>query len=640
MKELLAKPVMFISNDELSALCIYLNDEYRKGCPLVSDNEFDDIYLAELKFRQPNHPLLTHPQPENFGVESTQVDVSDRIKHAIPMLSTNKAYSVDEVSNFVARCEAAAIEAGVEPSSLTYRLSAKLDGIAGKLLNSGTLLVTRGDGVVGNNISHLLENGLVIMGDGSKDSVGEIVMEQAYFDANLADKFAHPRNVVAGIAASRNINEFALKALKDGAVRLVIYRDMPVKTVDKETLIQHIDLFSEKFKEYTQYPTDGLVIEITDEATKAVLGSTSHHNNWMLAKKNHGETAIVEVKEVRYQVGRTGRLTPVVEFASVFLSGCSIERATGHHVRNILANKIAIGAKIEIVRSGEVVPSCLRVVSVSDNEPVDPISCPYCGHKVEWVESNSGELPLFKECQNPNCSAQAVTTIMYHFKTLKADLFGEKTVEKLVDGGHVKIEDIYHLTIDEIQKCGLGAGQAANLISEIERIKSSEIADNLILASLGIHKLGRGQASKMLEHHTIADIASNGITAKELIKIAGFGKLISISISDSINEQLLRLNFLIGQFSKIVDTKSSVPIDTNGVLSGLNVVFTGAMESGSRDEMKARAKQLGANVQSSVNGKTNYLICGNKVGAKKIQEAEAKGAKMISEHEYLIMINK
>ena len=128
--------------------------------------------------------------------------------------------------------------------------------------------------------------------------------------------------------------------------------------------------------------------------------------------------------------------------------------------------------------------------------------------------------------------------------------------------------------------------------------------------------------------------------AKELIKIAGFGKLISTSISDSINEQLLRLNFLIGQFSKIVDTKSSAPIDMNGVLSGLNVVFTGSMESGSRDEMKTMAKQLGANVQSSVNGKTNYLICGNKVGAKKIQEAEAKGAKMISEHEYLSMINK
>ncbi|WIH21888.1 BRCT domain-containing protein [Photobacterium damselae] len=638
MEELLNKPVMFINNEELSSLCIFLNDEYRKGTPVVSDQDFDDIYMAELKFRMPSHPLIMTPQPENFINESKMVEVGAQVKHETPMLSTFKAYSIDEVASFIARCEAAAIEVGVEPSSLQYRLSAKYDGIAGKLLNKGTLLITRGDGLVGLNISKLLDNGLVIEGDGSRDSVGEVVMDQKYFDSNLSDKFAHPRNVVAGMAASDNLNEHAIKALNDGAVRLVIYRDMPVKTVDKTMLLQHLETLAQKFKEYTAYPTDGMVIEITDEIVKAKIGSTSHHHNWQIAKKTHGDTAIVEVKDIRYQVGRTGRCTPVIEFEGVSLSGCVIERVTGHHVRNILSNNIAIGSRIRIVRAGEVIPNLLEVISSGENDAVEPMECPCCKHKLEWVESKKDEEPLFKECQNPRCSAQAVTTIIHHFKTLKVDHFGEKTTVKLVEAGFSRIEDIYKLTVDQVQECGLGAGQASNLVAEIDRIKSSLMPDNLILASLGIHKLGRGQSSKLLAEYTIHDLARNGITAEQLVSIAGFGKRISESISETINEQNGTLQFLLNQFSKIQDTKNEVLQSQDGALSGVNIVFTGSMESGSRDEMKANARALGANVQSSVNGKTNYLVCGQKVGAKKISDAESKGAKMITEKEYLAMI--
>ncbi|MEF1300836.1 hypothetical protein QTO17_02760, partial [Vibrio owensii] len=166
MKELLTKAVNELTNDELSSLCVYLNEEYRAGKPEVSDEAFDFVYMAALRERVPNHPLLTAPQPTVFET------AKGRVQHPSPMLSTDKAYELEEVESYVARCEKAALAAGLDPNTLQFRVLAKLDGIAGRLVATPKQLITRGDGAFGNDISHLIEAGLVIIGNEYLDGVG------------------------------------------------------------------------------------------------------------------------------------------------------------------------------------------------------------------------------------------------------------------------------------------------------------------------------------------------------------------------------------------------------------------------------------------------------------------------------------
>ncbi|GIU41005.1 DNA ligase [Shewanella colwelliana] len=617
MQALLNSPINTLSDEELSALLFHMNDTYRAGSPVVSDTAFDFIYMPALKNRIPNHPLVTKVQPEGHNA------FSSTYRHKAPMLSTQKAYQPDEIKSFVERCQKAAIECGYT-LPLTYRVSPKLDGIAAKYVASGHRIITRGDGVVGNCVSKLLEHGLVLVGEPANEKVGEIVIDKHYFEQHLSNEFSHPRNFVAGLANSDKLSEVGRKALKDGAVRLVFFDALVCPEVDATNLLENLDALCE-FHDLN-YMTDGTVIEVTNELVKQYMGHSDHHHHWQVAKKSVTETALVQITGIDWQVGRN-KITPVLQLEPTWLSGATISKCTAHHAGNVQKLGLGTGAVIELTRSGEIIPKIHNLQkSVT---PEIPTHCPCCSKPVQWQND-------FIVCTNPNCSERQVSAIEYHFKLLEADLFGRQSVRKLVEAGIATIIDVYSVTMTQLIYAGFGEGQATNLLNELARVKATPVNDNKVLASLGIHGCGRGTSKRILKTIKLSDITT--LTAEQLVAIDGFGELTSNSICQGITNHSENLAFLTTMLNVIDTMQPEITLSNNAsAIRGLNIVFTGKMNQ-NRIDMSANAERLGANVQKSIAKTTDYLVIGENVGATKINAAKAKGTKIITEAEYEQMI--
>ena len=611
MQTLLLKPVDSLTTPELSTLIEHLNAQYRLGNALVTDDMFDTVYMRELAQRDPQHAFLTQVQPDS---------IKGLVPHPFPMLSTNKAYTEEEIAKFIERCQKAAMSTSVDPSTLHFKVTPKLDGNAVRM-SGGTQLVSRGDGVRGNDFSFLLEHGLKVIGEVSQESVGELIIEQAYFDQHLAHEYSNARNFVGGVVNSNTLSPYAEKALRDGAIHLVIFDSVQNYVVDAATLMANLSQMVDTLKEQSPYTLDGTVIELIDPAVKDFMGNNSSYHNWQIAKKSAGQTATAEVLGITWQTGKGGRLTPVINITPTSLDQVVISNITAHHARNVLDNGIGAGAVVEFTRAGSVIPA-ITAIKQRVMLPDLPDNCPCCQHPTQWKND-------FLMCVNSQCSGQVINTIIYHFKTIKVDLFGIKTVEKLVLNGYDSIEKVHTITHDELVAIGFGNGQASNLIKELVRVKTEPLPDNLLLASFSISDLGRGSSEKLLKHHRIDTLDT--ITSEDIIAIDGFGDLTSTSIADAFQRKhdtmkfILSLNFNLKHTSEVIEV-------TSGSLMGIRICFTGAMNA-NRNEMKADAKAKGAIVQSSV-GKTDYLVCGDKVGAKKIEAAQAKGVEIISEAEY------
>ncbi|MGR5367071.1 BRCT domain-containing protein [Photobacterium damselae] len=636
MDKMLSLPVEELSTPQLVEVLCYLNAEYRKGTTIISDDDFDFKYLEELKKRDPNHSFLTTPQPTSFDTNET-----GKVIHKTPMLSTSKVYTPKELEKWVQRVEKAAATMSINPASIAYRCTAKLDGIAGKLLDRNTLVTRGNDGIHGNNVTEqFISNGLKFCGEPQQEAVGEIVLDQKYFDENLSKFFKDSRNAVAGVANSDIVNDHMLKAMKDGAVHYVIYKDMDAITVNRDELIENISVIESDIRDNCAYQTDGIVIEITNEQLKAAMGSNSHDHNWQTAKKTRGVTVNPTVTEVVLQVGRSGAVTPVANFEPIKLGNVMVSKATCHNIRTMLDLGVGVGAVLELERAGDVIPN---IVAVKERVEVEePTICPCCNSHLEWdipAKLKEDELPSSKSCRNPSCSAQAVNTICNHFKTLKVLGFGLKRVEALVEAGYTTMKQFYSLTSEDIAEVGLGIGNAANMISAINETKSHAVTDIVLLASVGIADIAKGQAKKLLAHYSLKDIVENGVTFDQLIAIDGFGGVLSKSCSELLNLQRENIAFLLETYTNISTSKKDLnAITADSAISGKNIVFTGTMEHGSRDDMSTQAEDLGANVQKKVNGKTDFLVYGVKAGDKKLEAAKAAGINVIPESEYLMMI--
>lgn len=623
----LLKPVHTLSTTQLAELCVYLNNEYRKGSPLVSDESFD-FYARELFVQDPSNTFFSLPQPTDTATDNAK----GRISHPTPMLSTDKAYELSEIKTYIERCYSIGSSIGMKPEDVKFRVLAKLDGIAGRYV-SPHQLVTRGNGTFGNDISQLLDNGLVIVGDASRDGVGEVVMPTAYFDENLADDFAHPRNFVSGAASASTYSDAALKALKDGAIHLVLYRDMPVIVVSGDELLANLDELVRRTKESSPYPLDGTIIEVESDELKVEMGSNNRFHNWQIAKKEAGETADVEIIGETLSVGKTGRITHVFTIPPTELSGAVITKISGKNAKYVKDHGLGVGAKFKLIRSGLVIPNHLTTL-----EPVSPNipeNCPCCGEPTEWVKNPITGINTFIACKNISCPAQQGRAIGHHFKMLGIDYFGSATIQRLIENDFTCFEQIYLMNEESFTNIGFGTGQANNFVAEIQRGMREPIQDKFLIASLGISKLGRSASEKILKHFRIDELGS--LTESDLSAIHGFGKKNSKHIAESLAARRDSLNFLLSRGFNVIHTqdieKELSVISANGSLSGVNIVFTGAM-SGSRDEMQADAKAKGANVQKSVNKKTNVLCCGQKVGQKKLDQAKEIGVDIISEREY------
>jgi len=608
-------------NEQIQAIVRKLeayNAAYRKGSPLVSDGVYDEL-VEKLRRLDPGNTFLHAVEPETFSGKR-------EIRHPTPMLSTDKAYTLEALERFVGRVSKAAHELG--GLTVTYRVTPKLDGLAGR--DDGKVFASRGNGQIGYEISSAFEKGVIPIG-GRGHGVGEIVIVNSYFEAHLSNEFEHPRNMVVGIISSDKVNEIAQEALNEEVVHFVPYNQLACWEGQADELLQDIEDIIADLADQTDYPMDGAVAEVINPEIRAAMGATAHHYRWQIAIKKKGATAMTEVVDVTWQVGRTGNVTPVMEVKPVLLSGATIKRVTAHHAGMVVKQRIGPGADIEIIRSGEVIPKLEKVMRPSD-QVILPHECPICATPLTWQND-------FLRCSNSQgCRAQIEQRISHWFKTLgNADWFGIKSIQKMVASGFDSLEKIYTMTESDFINVGFGPIQSKNLAEALTISRTKQVADWRFLAALGITNLGKGDSRKLLSHMTLENLLTVGRDA--IASISGFGEVTSLSIHEGIQElrptieHLLQLGFNLEYTPLIQELQLA-----DSPIAGKGVVFTGKMQQGSREDMQAQARQLGAMVQTAVSGKTDLLVCGEKVGEKKLDKARNLGVEIISEQEYLALI--
>lgn len=616
------------TEDELVSCAQLLNAEYRKGSPVVSDGFYDAVIMATLSEMYPESDYLQAVEPEGedaFGK-------LPQFEHTNPMLSTDKAYTEGEVERFVSRLEKEALSIGISADQILLRLTPKLDGIAG--YDYGTSLVTRGDGLAGRNISHIFDRGAIVQGGTRTQGPGEIVVLEDYYQQHLRHQHSmrHPRNFIAGFCGADSVKQHHTEASQAKAVIFYPYSRLPSQTVTTEDLRENWTDYLGWSKEIG-IRTDGLIVEAVDERIRSHMGATSHHHRFMLAIKSVGDEKETKVNSVTWQTGRTGRITPVAELEPVELSGAVIRRVTVHHAGLLKELGVGPGAVVRLVRSGEVIPKITGVTEPANKEDCTiPSECPSCGHEAILEKD-------FLVCANAlHCPAQRSSSLQHFFKILgNIDLFGASTVDKLIEGGYTTLTAIYAMQTADFSALGFGPKQAQNLIDELARSRSQEVHDWQWLAAFGIRNLGRGDSKKLVKHIPLSDLVDGEVTEEQIKQIKGFGEITSKSIQAGLEEVRCEMQALMPTFTirrSPGHNEAAEGAAEDGTLSGQYVVFTGTMTQGTRDDMKADAESKGANVQSSINGKTTLLVCGEKVGAKKIEKAQQLGVQMLSEAEY------
>nr|WP_245598839.1 helix-hairpin-helix domain-containing protein [Methylomicrobium lacus] len=611
-----------LSDDELLEFLTVCNDFYRRGEPIISDAQYDFVFLAELKKRHPHHPYLETVEPEKAFTGKTV---------ALPemMLSTEKTYSKDGIEKWLQRIEKAAEELDLEFSKLIFRATPKLDGYAA--YDDGLALYTRGDGRKGTDISRVFERGLVVGGDGKRgQGAGEIVVSQRYFNTHLADFFENARNFQASIIKEKELEEHALAAIQNQAAVFFPFAQLPDWQGSAQEILERFEAIIDAVPAKVDYDVDGVIFEVTAAEIKKQMGATRHHHRWQIAYKSNVETAIVTVLRVTPQTSRSGRVNPVAELEPTKLSGAVISRATAHHYKMVREMGIGAGTVIELTRSGLVIPKIERVITPMT--PQIPSTCPSCGSELVWDSD-------YLYCPNTvQCPAQIENTIEHFFRTLRnIDGFGEKTIEKLHAAGIRSVYQIYQLDLEHLQGLGFGDKTSQNLLDQLLRSRIDPLEDWRFLGAFGIYRMGLGNCERLLQHFPLLSIFD--LTLEDIVSIEGFaektGEAVIISLA-KIKDDFMRIHAL--GFNLIRTPLRSEQAPAASPIAGKTIVFTGAMQHGSREDMTREAKRLGAKVGSSVSGKTDFLVTGSDVGAAKIAAAQEKGVKVIGEAEYLEML--
>lgn len=611
-----------LDDDQLVEFLVVANLLYRGGEPLISDDRYDFIFLAELKKRLPDHPYLTTVEPEPFAEAKT-------VELPVRMLSTDKAYTFTAVQRWAGRVEKAAGEIGLDFGALIFRATPKLDGYAA--YDDGRILYTRGDGRRGTDISRVFQRGLMVAGGGPRGlGPGEVVVSRSYFREKLAAFFDNSRNFQASLIKEKELQAPAAEAISSGQAVFFPFSLLPDWQGTWAELSGQFEAVVEELWRRLDYDVDGIVIEIRDETLRQHMGATRHHHRWQIAYKQNTEVAEVKVLRVVANTSRSGRVNPVAEVEPTRLSGALIQRATAHHYNMVREKGIGPGAVIRLSRSGEVIPKIEEVLVPV--EPEFPAACPSCGSALIWEND-------YLLCINTlQCPAQIINGIEHFFKVLgNVDGFGQASIKKIFAGGIRSLPEMYSLSEERLVALTFGPKQAQNMVGQLLRSRLEPIEDWRFLAAFGIYRMGMGNCEKLLSVYPLARVFS--LTREEIVAIRGFS-------DKTADEMLAGLRATAGLFAAIHGLGFNLiatPLQTaeaagDGPLAGKLVVFTGTMRQGSREEMKKQAKALGAKVGESITGKTDLLVCGEKVGAGKTTKARQLGVRIVSEEEYLALI--
>jgi DNA ligase (NAD+) len=643
--------------------------------PVISDTDYD-MLIKELEKLEAENPNLITPDSPTQRVGKDLTKVFNPVQHKIPMLSLANTYSEEELFDFDRRVR----EGLPESEKIQYVVELKIDGASVSIRYVNGYLqtgATRGDGVIGEEITanvKTIKSVPLKLKKTSSHSMplkdievrGEIYMRLEDFlklnkEREIAgDKlFANPRNSAAGtlkmqdprIVSKRKLSMFAYSIISDEDVLNSQSENLKLLSelgfvVNPETKvcadINDALEFCRKLetkRESLPYEIDGAVIKVNSLKQQKKLGNIAKSPRWAVAYKFKARQAFSRLKDITWQVGRIGTVTPVAELEPVFLSGSTISRATLHNFDEIKRKDVRIGDKVILEKGGDVIPKIVGVVlSERDTKRkpvVPPSKCPVCGSKLFKPEE---EVAWY--CENSECPAQ-IRGRLEHFASRGAmdiEGLGEALINLFVDRKFLKsYDEIYNLKnhrekLIDIDR--LGEKSIDNLLEAIEKSKKQPFSK--VLFALGIRYVGAGAAKKLASWFNSIDeliFASE----EEILGIHEIGNSISNSIktffSDKKNIEIIQRLKSAGLNFKA--EKKSV---SHGALLDKTFVLTGTLSGFSREEAGDKIASLGGKVTSAISKKTDYVVAGDKPGSK-IDKANTLGIKIINEKEFIELLN-
>ncbi len=617
---------------------------YMNQSPFISDSEFDSL-LRELKELEAEYPELKRNDSPTEYVGGRVDKRFKKEQHTVPMLSLDNVFSTDEFREFDQK-----VQKDLGHNVYSYVCELKIDGLAMSLTYAGNLAkaVTRGDGQVGENVTHNVKTikslPKTIATKKNFEVRGEVFIDKKEFAriVNVEEKdYANPRNLAAGtirqldssLTKNRTLDMFAYGLVNPEQYDHETYyesmqylKQLNFKVNeglevcdDVDQVVDYINKISEIRHKYN-YEIDGIVIKVNEYKNQAALGFTAKYPKWAIAYKFKSEVAQTELKDIFLTVGRTGKITPNAELEPVSLMGSTIARATLHNLEYIKQKDIRIGDQVNIIKAGDIIP---RVESVVVNEVNNrqsayemPLNCPICDSELVQIQNDH-------YCQNPNCGAKQIEGLI-HFCSkgaMEIDGLGEKLVRKFVETGLIaKASDIYKLKAEELLKLeGFKEKSVENLLTSIENSKDVELA-NFIYA-LGIRNVGL-EVAKIItkQHRTIEELFD--VSIGELVEHDGIGEVIATGFYDYMHDETNRneINDLINSGLKI---SSQEPVEVvESEIVGKTIVITGSFSVYKRSEIKKMCEALGAKVTGSVSKNTDILFAGEKAGSKLAKATE------------------
>lgn len=640
---------------------------YVKNSPEISDAEFDQL-LNELKDLESDFPDLVKPDSPTQRVGGAVAEGFKSVKHRVPMMSIDNISSDEEAYEFDKRVKRLiGTEDGIE-----YVTEPKFDGVSASLTYDGGLLVqgaTRGNGSVGEDVTTNLKTvntvPLRLNGNGIPELIeirGEVLFPIDAFkklNKELAEEgeplFANPRNAASGairqldssITASRPLTFYAwgVGAIKGGEIgtewELVEnLREWGFKVEEHMMLCSGIEEAISYQKELEgardglPYEADGIVIKVNRRDYQKELGATAKHPRWNIAYKFKPRQGTTVINDITVQVGRVGLLTPVAELEPVKIGGITIKRASLHNDDIIRERDIRIGDTVLIQRAGDVIPEVVMPITEKrtgkEKKFEMPEECPSCGTKVEKEGA-------YTYCPNLSCPAQLKGRIIHLASRRAFDVegLGEKIVEQLLRENIVEDPaDVFTLKKEQLVPLERFADKSAgNLEAEIE--KSKQIGFDRFLNALSIRHVGERVAQILAEnYHNIDDLMNTDL--EKLLEIHTIGTEIAKSIVHFFELEQNR-SLVTKMLDAGVDIQYEDKSEKTDKLKGMVFVFTGALESMTRDEAEKLVAMHGGRATSSVSKKTSYVVAGSDPGSK-LEKANELGIEVLSEEQFSELI--
>ncbi|WP_113626725.1 NAD-dependent DNA ligase LigA [Pectobacterium peruviense] len=649
-----------------------------EDAPEIPDIEYDKL-MQELKALEADHPELVTSDSPTQRVGAAPLAAFEQVRHEVPMLSLDNVFDEESYLAFSKRI-GDRLKNGDE---LTFCCELKLDGLAVSLLYEEGVLVqaaTRGDGTTGENItSNIRTVGAIPLrldGDNIPRRVevrGEVFMKHGGFEKLNEEArrtgskvFANPRNAAAGslrqldprITAKRPLTFFCygVGLLEGGELpashweRLMQFKAWGLPVSDRIKLCtgpaEVLDFYRqvEQTRSSLGFDIDGVVVKVDSLALQERLGFVARAPRWAVAFKFPAQEQLTWVRDVEFQVGRTGAITPVARLEPVAVAGVIVSNATLHNADEIERLGLQIGDRVIVRRAGDVIPQIVGIVESERPETVQPIvfpaACPVCGSDVERVEGEA----VTRCTGGLICGAQRKEALK-HFvsrRALDVEGMGDKIIDQLVEKEYVKTPaDLFRLSAGIMTGLDrMGPKSAMNVVSALEKAKSTTLAR--FLYALGIRDVGESTAANLAAHFGSLE-ALFAADEDALLEVPDVGKVVAAHVRHFLEEEhnqtvIRELTDPAGINIHWPDVQVVNAEEIDSPFAGKTVVLTGSLSILSRDEAKDRLTALGAKVSGSVSKKTDMVIAGEAAGSK-LAKAQELGIPVIDEAEMIRLLD-